>query len=161
MSNDLLAALHAADDLLERIEIADPGTYGDIAGVREQLQALGPSAAQTAEAASAAPQGAPIPGGVYYSLDADNFYDTDGTGMSHAFYREWQPRCMSFPTSRLAATLAASPRLAAAERVALALEEALPFIRPQDMAFPIGADLAKSVVAEADAALASYRKAAP
>lgn len=94
-------------------------------------------AEELALATQAAQQQAPaaIPRGVYYNLDADNFYDTDGTGMAHAFYREWQPRCMEFPRSRIEASLAAAAAHTAPQAAQAAQQQALGWIKKDEYEF--------------------------
>jgi hypothetical protein len=47
----------------------------------------------------------PIPSGVYYRAESDNFYDmTANVGMGMGFWRKWRDRKHDFPTERGAST---------------------------------------------------------
>jgi len=41
--------------------------------------------------------GTPIPEGIHYNLQHNNFYDANGKGMGDAFFRNWHSRSHEFP----------------------------------------------------------------
>jgi hypothetical protein len=62
---------------------------------------MGATAMTTDDHAYWPPKGVPepIPSGVYYNPEADNFYlDNTCHGMGLEFYREWRNRRNEFPT---------------------------------------------------------------
>lgn len=72
-----------------------------------------PAALPSGGAESERPEGAvvvdasgwPIPSGVYYSLESDNFYNAAGAGMGSDFYYLWRKRAREFPDSALTAAM--------------------------------------------------------
>lgn len=51
----------------------------------------------------------PIPGGVYFSIDADNFYSVErGCGCGNEFFKMWKDRWREFPQDE-ASAIAAMP----------------------------------------------------
>jgi len=95
-------AMHTERTVGFHPELAMP--YGEAAKLREDYREAHPDvyAAMAAHLFPAddvqlKPLKQPIPAGVYWRIDAQNFYGPDGRAMDQAFAEAWWPRMTEFP----------------------------------------------------------------